>query len=488
MSGRADIIIRGARVYDGSGAEAEIADVAMAEGRISAVGDLGSSAADREIKADGLSLAPGFIDVHTHDDRHLLAHPDMAAKVSQGVTTVVAGNCGISLAPISRPGLPPPPFDLLADRPEYCFASLADYFRQLDETPAATNSVALIGHSVLRYNAMDDLARPATDAEVAAMQGQMAEAMEAGAIGLSTGLFYPPARASTTAEVAAIAEVLGPGDGIYTTHMRDEADGILDSIEEAAAIGRQAKVQVVISHHKCVGRRNHGRSVETLALIEKLRGELHVGLDLYPYIAGSTVLLPEMIDRAERTLVTWSKARPEFAGRDLAEIAQELGLSPQDTASALQPAGAIYFMMDEADVRRIMAFPGTMIGSDGLPADQHPHPRLWGTFPRVLGRYAREQGVFGMAEAVHRMTGLPAAEFGLKERGLIRPGHHADLVLFDAEQVRDRATFEAPTTPAAGIECVWVNGQAVWRDGEVTGARPGRAIRRQETLRGADRL
>jgi N-acyl-D-amino-acid deacylase len=480
---RADLAIRGALVYDGSGAEPVRADVAVTGDRIQAVGDLGATAAEREVDARGLALAPGFIDVHTHDDRHLLAHPDMAAKVSQGVTTVVAGNCGISLAPITRPGLPPAPFDLLADRPEYCFASLGDYFRALDQAPAATNAVALIGHSVLRYDAMADLGRAASDAEVATMQGLLAEAMDDGAIGLSTGLFYPPARASSTAEVAAVAEALRPGNGIYTTHMRDETDGILASIEEAAAVGRQAGVQVVISHHKCVGRRNHGRSVETLALIDKLRAELHLGLDLYPYIAGSTVLLPEMLGRAERVLVTWSKARPEFAGRDLAEAAAELGLDLEDAARALQPAGAIYFMMDEADVRRIMAYPGTMIGSDGLPSDAHPHPRLWGTFPRVLGRYARDEGVLTLADAVRRMSGLPAAEFGLKQRGLVKPGFYADLVLFDPATVIDRATFEAPMTPAAGIDTVWVNGEAVWSQGQPTGAHPGRAIRRQETNR-----
>ena len=480
---RADLVIRGADVYDGTGAAPVAADVAVSGGRIEAVGDLGGTGTDHEIEAAGLALAPGFIDAHTHDDRHLLAHPDMAAKVSQGVTTVVAGNCGISLAPITRPGLPPPPFDLLADRPEFCFGALGDYFAALDKAPAATNSVALVGHSVLRYDAMESVDRAASDAEIADMQALMAEAMQQGAIGMSTGLFYPPARNSLPAEIEAIAEALSAGGGIYTTHMRDETDGILESIEEAASVGRHAGVQVLISHHKCVGRKNHGRSGETLALIEKLRQSQHLSLDQYPYVAGSTVLLPEMLERAERVLVSWSKARPEFQGRDLAEVAAELGLDKRDAVEALQPAGGIYFMMSEADVRRIMAFPATMIGSDGLPADAHPHPRLWGTFPRVLGRYARDEGVLTLADAVHRMTGLPAAEFGLKERGRIAAGCHADLVLFDPATVIDRATFEAPTTPAAGIHTVWVNGEAVWADGKSTGARPGRAIRRQETDR-----
>ena len=308
--------------------------------------------------------------------------------------------------------------------------------------------------------------------------------MAAGAIGMSSGLFYPPARAARAEEVAAIAEALNPGDGIYTAHIRDEADDIIEAIEEAAWIGRQAKVQVLLSHHKCTGEANHGRSVETLALIEKLRAGQRLSLDLYPYIAGSTVLLAEFVNRGDRVLVTWSKARPEYAGRDLDEIAAELGLDRAGAADLLQPAGAIYFMMDEADVRRIMAFPGTMIGSDGLPSDAHPHPRLWGTFPRVLGHYAREQGVLSMADAVHRMSGLPATVFGLRDRGFIRAGGFADLVLFDPATILDCATFEVPTTPAVGIDSVFVNGEVIWQDGRPSGARPGKAIRRQDTRRG----
>ena len=482
---RCDIVFRGAAVYDGSGADPVAADVAVEGTRIAAVGALGRTVAELEIDAAGRALAPGFIDVHTHDDRYLLAHPEMAAKASQGVTTVVVGNCGISLSPITKPGIPPPPFDLLADRDAFVFASTADYFTALDETPAALNSLALIGHSVLRYNAMDDLERGATDAEIATMQSLLADAMQAGAIGMSSGLFYPPARAAGTAEVAAVAESLSESDGIYTAHIRNEASGVMEAIEEAAEIGRHAGVQVVISHHKCMGRPNFGRSRETLPLIDSLRSKQRLSLDLYPYIAGSTVLLPEMVGGADRTIVTWSRARPEFAGRDLDEVASELGLDPVAAAAELQPAGAVYFMMDEEDVRRIMAYPHTMIGSDGLPSDEHPHPRLWGTFPRVLGHYARELGVLTLADAVYRMTGLPAAEFGLKDRGRIAPGYCADLVLFDPASVADRATFEAPMQPAAGIEYVLVNGEAVWRDGAATGARPGRAIRRGETSRGS---
>ena len=278
--------------------------------------------------------------------------------------------------------------------------------------------------------------------------------------------------------IAAVAEVAGAAGGLYVTHMRNEEDGVDRALEEAFEIGRRAGAGVVISHHKCAGRRNFGRSRETLALIEKARETQSVGLDVYPYTAGSTVLLPDMVEHAERVIVTWSEPHPEAAGRDLAEVAAELGLDPMAAADRLRPAGGIYFMMDEADVRRIMAYEHAMIGSDGLPHDHHPHPRLWGTFPRVLGHYARELGLLTLEDAVRRMTGLTAARFGLEGRGEVRPGAYADLVVFDAETVADRATFEAPTLPAAGIDLVMVNGEVIREDGRATGSRPGRVLAR----------
>ena len=235
---------------------------------------------------------------------------------------------------------------------------------------------------------------------------------------------------------------------------------------------------MVISHHKCAGTNNFGRSTETLGLIETAREHQQVGLDAYPYTAGSTVLLPELIDSCERVIVTWSTSRPEFAGRDLAEVAQELGCSAREAAERLQPGGGIYFMMDEADVRRILSYPHTMIGSDGLPHDQHPHPRLWGTFARVLGHYAREVGLFSLEDAVRRMTGLPAETFGLKGRGVLRAGAYADLVIFDPATIAARATYDTPIQPAAGIDLVMTNGVEVWGPNGASGARPGRALRR----------
>jgi len=470
---RADLAFRGGTLIDGTGRPGVRADLAVSGDRIVAIGALGRLAAQREVDATGCVLAPGFIDVHTHDDKHLLTHPEMAPKASQGVTTVVCGNCGISLAPAAR-ALGP---SLLDRDGRGAFATVAGYMAALEATPPALNSALLVGHSTLRLGCMDDLKRPARDRELAAMQGLLREGLEAGAIGLSSGLFYPEAAAAETAEVAALAEVLGPWGAVYTAHMRDEGEKVLEAIEETAAIGRAGGVRTVISHHKCTGRPNFGRSRETLAAIARLARRQPLHLDLYPYTASSTRLLPQRTLIADRVLITWSEAMPGAGGRDLDEIAAELGLGRAEAAERLQPAGAIYFAMDEADVRRILAYPDTMIGSDGIPDDEKPHPRLWGTFPRVLGHYAREEGVLTLEEAVRRMTGLPAQVFGFADRGVLRPGAFADLVLFDPATVIDRATFAAPTLPAAGIRLVLVNGVAVWDGAAPTGARPGRPLK-----------
>ncbi len=475
---RCDVLFTGGMVIDGTGAPRIRADVAVAGDRILAIGALEGLTAQRRVDASGRVIAPGFIDVHTHDDSILLDEGGMTPKTSQGVTTVIAGNCGVSLAPLTLRGAPPPPLDLLGSADYYRFPRFADYTAALEQTPPAANAGLLVGHSALRLDAMDDVDRPASAREIDAMRESLAEGMAAGALGFSTGLIYGPNKAATTDEVAAVAETAGAAGGLYVTHMRNEHDGVEDALDEAFEIGRRAGADVVISHHKCAGRANFGRSAATLARIEKARETQSIGLDVYPYTAGSTVLIPEMVDAAERVIVTWSDTRPEFAGRDLADIAKALGLAPADAARTLQPGGGIYFMMDEADVRRILAYPHSMIGSDGLPRDKHPHPRLWGTFARVLGHYAREVGLFTLEEAVHRMTGLSAARFGLEGRGVLRAGAYADLVMFDPETVIDRATFDAPTRPAEGIDLVMVNGVEIHEKGAPTGRCPGRVLRR----------
>ena len=310
------------------------------------------------------------------------------------------------------------------------------------------------------------------------MQAMVDEALVAGAIGGSTGLYYEPASAASTEEVIEVFRPLAKRDSLYCTHMRDEADKVTDSLEETFRIGRELGVPVVISHHKVAGKPNHGRSAQTLPLIEKAMRGQKIGLDCYPYCASSTILSYSRTLPASKTLVTWSVPHPEFQGWDLADVAAKLQMSMEDTVKTLLPAGAIYFAMDEADVQRILSFGPTMVGSDGLPHDAMPHPRLWGTFPRVLGHYARGMGLFSLETAIHKMTGLAARNFGLGDRGVLRPGLAADICLFDAGTVDEGATFAQPIQPAKGIEAVIVNGETVWADARETGARPGRVLRR----------
>lgn len=473
-----DLLIRNADLIDGTGGPRRTGDVAVSGDRIVAIGDVGPSYAEIEVDASGLVLCPGFIDVHTHDDRLLLSDPDMSAKASQGVTTVVVGNCGVSLAPFVAATRPTPPLDLLGDAGWYRFPSFAAYLEEVDAHPAATNALFLVGHQTLRVGAMDSLDRPATAAEIATMKSHVEEAMRAGAAGLSTGLFYPPARHAPTEEVIALAEAVRPFGGLYATHLRDEGPRLEESVEEALEIGRRAGIGVVLSHHKASGVKNHGKVARTLARIDEAAKTQPVTLDVYPYAASSTVLLPQRIGDATRVIVTWSEKLPEAGGRELSELAREHGVSMQEMAERLIPAGAIYFAMSEDDVQTVLRYPGAMIGSDGLPHDPKPHPRLWGTFPRVLGHYSRELGLMPLEEAVRRMTGLPAQKLGLAGRGTLAEGAIADLVLFDPDEVIDSATFENPVQPAAGIIAVFVAGKPVWQEGESTGERPGRALRR----------
>lgn len=476
---RCDLLVRGATVVDGTGAPGYRADVAVCGDRVAAIGALGHVRAEEIVAGDGRIVCPGFVDIHTHDDRALLDDPAMTAKVSQGVATVVTGNCGISLAPVPPPQALPATFELLGDAAGFRYPAFADYLAAVDARPAAVNAACLVGHSTLRLAAVPDLQRAATDAEIARMQALLADALAAGAAGFSSGLYYPVSRAAPTEEVIALGRVMQAHGGLYATHMRDEGDGVEDAIAETLQIGRDAGVPVLISHHKVIGPRNFGRSVRTLRQIEEAMRTQRVALDMYPYVAGSTVLAPERCDGSMRVMLTWSKPHPQFAGRTIDDIAAEWGCPGREAAERLLPAGAIYFMLDEADVRRILSFPHTMIGSDGLPHDRHPHPRLWGAFPRVLGHYARDLGLLTMEDAVRRMTSLPAACLGLADRGTLRPGAYADLVVFDPATVIDRATFDRPAVPSAGILLTCVNGNVVWRDGAVTGTRPGRVLRRR---------
>jgi N-acyl-D-amino-acid deacylase len=473
-----DLIIRNASVIDGTRAPRFRADVGIRGDRIVEIGTLDRARADSDIDASGLVAAPGFIDAHTHDDRLLLSDRDVVPKVSQGVTTVITGNCGISLAHSPVPnGAPTPPLDLLdSEGGWFRFQSFRAYRETLEAEPAAINAACLVGHTTFRVATMDRLDRVATEAEIAKMREMARESLASGAIGVSTGTAYPPAACASTEEIIEVCRPLSELGGLYVTHMRNEDDHVCDSMEETFAIGRALGSGVVISHHKCVGTRNHGRSPETLALIEETSRTQRVGLDCYPYIASSTVLRYDRLEQSSRVVITWSKPHPEFSGVDLDEVAKRLGLSRADAVEAIKPAGAIYFMLDEKDVQRILAFEDTMIGSDGLPHDAKPHPRLWGTFPRVLGHYSRDLKLFPLETAVYKMTGLTARKFGLTDRGVLKPGAYADITLFDPETVIDAADFEHSTRPAVGIHTVIVNGAAVWREGAASGARPGRVL------------
>ena len=470
-----DLIITNALVVDGSGSAAIKRDVAIDNDRIVEVGELDGWVAEERIDATGFVLAPGFIDVHTHDDLEVIKNPTMDCKVSQGVTTVVAGNCGVSISPVHRHESMPAPFPLLGKPEEFRFPKIANYRNALEKAQPAVNVALLIGHSSLRLNVMkDNLDRPATEQEISMMSEILEGGLEEGCIGLSSGLDYPPALAAPKSEMVSLVRVLkGYPSSIYTTHMRDESDGVVDAVQETIATGREAEVPVVISHHKCAGPSNYGKSTETLDLIKIAQQTHRVALDVYPYTASSTSLLPRFIRNAEKVLIAYSDPYPEFASKTLSEVADQWGCELNEAAERLYPAGAIYFQMDEDDLRRILAFPSTMVGSDGLPSMTHPHPRLWGTFPRVLGRYVRDQKLLSLEQAIHKMTGLSAKTFNLAKRGFIRKGYYADLVLFDPKTIKDTATFEHPEKPARGISKVLVNGKVVWADSASTGQRSG---------------
>lgn len=478
---RCDTLIRNASVLDGTGADPVLLDVALLGDSICEIGPSLEYIAKITVEAKGLSLSPGFIDVHTHDDTSVILAPKMLPKLSQGVTTVIVGNCGISASPVHLRGEPPDPMNLLGDATAFRYPTFAAYIAALRDSQPAVNVGALIGHTSLRNNHMDRLDRVATGEEIAAMRAQLQEALDGGALGLSSGLAYLSANAASTEEVLELAQPLAAASAIYTTHMRTETEAILDAMNEAFKIGRLNHVPVVISHLKCAGIANWGRSGEVLHALETARDSQQTGCDCYPYAAGSSTLDLRQVDERIEITITWSTPHPEVAGQSLAQIASIWDLTQLEAARRLQPAGAIYHSISEDDMRRILSHPATMIGSDGLPNDPRPHPRLWGTFPRVLGRYSREEKLFSLPEAIHKMTQMPAQRFGLAGRGIIRKGYFADLVLFDPEKIIDTATFTDPIRPAEGIASVWVNGVLSYTTQGATENRSGRFLARGKT-------
>lgn len=457
------IVISGGQVIDGSGMERYAADVVVQGGLVSDICSPGHGKASRIIEAAGMVLCPGFIDSHSHDDQLVLEHMYPHPKISQGVCTVVTGNCGLSLAPLVT-SHPPAPLDILGKK-GFRFETFAAYLSAIDIARPSVNVVPLVGHTSLRVKHMADLDQEACTEEVRAMHDEVTRALDAGAFGLSTGVYYPPARAATTKELLGVCQSLKGRASILAMHLRDEGDDIDAALREALQVSAASEAHLVLSHHKVVGLQNHGRTVETLGMIEDAALRQSVCLDCYPYAASSTMLSPGKAAAIGEVLISWSAPHPELGGARLKDIAARWSVGLEEAATRLMPGGAIYFGMAPQDVDRVLTHPLTMIGSDGLPHDGRPHPRLWGSFPRVLGHYSRDKGLMTLEMAVHKMTGLPAKRFGLKRRGILAVGHAADLVVFDPLRIRDAATYESPQAPATGIELVLVNGQVAFHRG-----------------------
>jgi len=472
-------VIRHATVYTGELNERFIGDVAIGDDKIVALGDCQHLYSDNDVDGTGLVLTPGFIDVHTHDDLEVLRNPNMLCKVSQGVTTVIAGNCGISSVPYVEEIDPVDPINLLGQKADFKYPNLADFRDAFDKLKPSVNLAQLIGHTSLRAQVMSDLSRPASENEINAMQGLLKTQMEQGALGLSTGLAYPNAKASSSDEVAKLAEQVTPFNGLYTTHLRTEFQGIIDAMDEAFSTAKKANLPLVISHLKCAGIDNWGRAQEVLQHLENKRKSQPACCDCYPYSASSSTLDLNQVTDKTNIYITWSTPHPEMAQRTLADVAQAWQLPLMQAAEKLMPAGAVYHCMLEDDVKQFLSYDNSMIGSDGLPCDPHPHPRLWGTFPRVLGHYARDENTLSLALAIHKMTALPSRQFKLRKRGKIAKGYFADLVLFDANTIIDNACYQNPKAQAEGIKQVWVNGSVSFVEGlnEMSVKRYGRAGR-----------
>lgn len=497
-----DILIRNGRVIDGSGNPWVAADVAINGDRIVAVGNLSGSQGRQTIDATGLVVAPGFIDPHTHAIRGIFDVPTAESALLQGVTTLTEGNDGSSPYPVGA------------------------HLAEIEALGISPNWGIFVGQGTVRTLVVGEDDRDASPAELQRMEQMIDTAMQEGALGISTGLFYVPGSFTPTEEIVALSKVAARHGGIYISHIREEADYLLDSVNETIAIGEQASIPVQVTHHKVIGKENWGASVDSLRLVDEARARgVDVTLDQYPYTAsqtGITALIPQwaqdggdaaMIARINNpetrvpikqeiinkilfdrgggdpknvfiSLNTWDRS---MEGKNLAQLTEERGMSPTpDNAAEVVMeivtgggATAVYHAIDDADIVRIMQHPTTAIGSDGplgVFGVGAPHPRQYGTFARVLGYYVRERGVISLEEAIRKMTSLSAQRLNLRDRGLLREGFFADIAIFDPDEVGDRATFENPHQYAVGMHHVLVNGVVVVADGRHTGARPGQIL------------
>jgi N-acyl-D-amino-acid deacylase len=536
-----DLLVHGGTVVDGTGRPPALADVAIEGSRIVAVGrDAKGLPARRVLDASGLVVGPGFIDMHSHADFTLPAYPDARNSVTQGVTTEVIGNCGYSPAPLAADarriedqraachGLGP--------RLAWNWRSFGDFMRTLESARPVVNCVPLVGHGMLRLAVVGAEDRPATGEELGTMRALAADALASGAWGMSTGLVYPPGAYASTDEVVEVGAALAEVDALYASHIRDETDGLAGALGEAVEIGRRLGVRVEVSHLKAAGVANHGRALEALAILGGARAAgVRVTQDAYPYTAGSTLLtqlLPPWVHdggtdalvarlrsatiRAQITadidtgLPGWPNYFRSTGGPDaiqIAAVADPLlaSLEGQTLAQAAASEGAdpisfaldtvvadrgattmILSLMSEADVDMILDDPSTAIGSDQLGVtspDARVHPRAYGSFVRILGRWVRERARMDLATAIHRMTGLPASVLGLEDRGTIAPGRVADLVLFDPETVADASTYAEPTEPARGIEAVILGGRFALERGRLVDLALGQVLRRDVSAR-----
>lgn len=527
-----DLLLSGGVLIDGTGASRCPADVGVVGERVVALGDLRQREAHQAVDVSGLFIAPGFIDIHAHSELTLLADPRAASKVCQGVTAEISGQCGFSAAPLE--GQASEEFRVWNGRLglDIDWHSMVDYLALVEQQGVALNLGTLVGHANLRYAVMGGANRPPTSAELEAMAGMLSQALEEGALGLSSGLFYAPGSYASVAELAALGRVVASRGGLYATHVRNEGAHLQAALEEAIAVGRAAGVPVEISHLKLADRSHWGQAERLLDWLDAVRADgLDLGWDQYPYTAaatsldaavppqyhtGGTAALLERLqnprDRAEiaRAIATggdwenmalgsgWDNivlsfhpARPDLFGQTIADIAADSGADPLEVALDLilnsdARAAIVDFCMDERDVATILRHPHTAVVTDAeaLAADGPlsvgvPHPRAYGTFPRVLARYVREQRLLTWEEAIHKMTALPASRLGLCERGVVREGAFADLVVFDPQTVADTATFARPHRYPAGIHHVLVNGRFVIHAGIQTGERPGRVLGRK---------
>ncbi|MFB3827910.1 MAG: amidohydrolase family protein [Bryobacteraceae bacterium] len=498
-----DVILRGGRVIDGTGAPWYTADVGVRGDTIAAIGDLSGARAAAVIDARGLVIAPGFIDIHTHARRGIFAVPTAENYVRQGVTTLIEGQDGSSPLP------------------------LAPFLAKVEAARPAVNFAMLAGQGSIRAAVIGTENRKATAGEIEKMKELARGAMRDGAFGLSTGLFYVPGNYTPTEEVIEIARVVGEMGGVHISHMREEAGGVLAGVRETIRIGEEGRLPTQITHHKIIGRANWGASEKTLALVAEARARgVDVTIDQYPYTASSTgtaALFPQWAQAggglAKRLRDPETRARiksavvrnildnrgggdaknifmaacafdPTLAGRSLAQITDARGLAPTpenaaEVAMDIQEKGgcsAVYHAIAETDVERILRYPFTMVASDGgiqVFGEAAPHPRSYGAFARVLGVYVRERGALTLEDAVRRMTTLPANRLRLLDRGLLRPGMKADIAVFDPAVIADRATFTQPHQYAVGVHHVLVNGKPILLDGKMTEERPGRVLRRQ---------